>query len=124
MKDDVTPYIRFLKAIQKPDLEGVWLDGKDCAENQLSLDENPFQKDSKEYFYWNEGWWSGFYEEEALSLTNEKVETVSKPVTLKAANDAFFIGKRALQDWVEDVSFIIGTFVTGMVCYELVDMAI
>ncbi len=124
--EDITPYIRFLKSIQKPDLEGVWLDGQDCAENQLALEENPYPENSTEYHYWSEGWWAGFYEEEKLFVsTEEKTVTSLNNVTeLKASNEPFFDGKEGVMEWLESFSVILGTFMTGMVCYELVDIAI
>lgn len=123
MKEDITPYIRFLKSIQKPDLEGVWLDGQDCAENQVGLEANPYPKDSTEYFYWSEGWWAGFYEESTLSLsaTNESKAAVTQ---LRASNDPVFSGKEAIREWVENFTMVLGTLMSGMLCYELADIAV
>lgn len=122
---DILPYIRFLTSIQKPDLQGVWLDGKDCAKSNLSLDENPFPKDSKEYLYWNEGWWAGLYDEDKIvSRQNNVVSTLKAMFAKKPANDSIFSDKSPIAAWFNNVSFIFGTFMSGFLCYELVDAAI
>ncbi len=130
-KQELETYLRFLKSIQKPDLEGVWLDGRDCAEHQLSLRDNPYSKDSKEHLYWNEGWWAGFYEEEPLSLLSESTsvvtdnnKTLSNIMSKKAINNSISKGIKIISEWVEDISFIAGTFMTGFIIYELVDIAL
>ena len=118
MKEDITPYVRFLLAIQKPDLQGVWLDGKDCAMNNLSLDENPFRQGTREYSHWNEGWWEGL----AKSAMQDKTSSIK--TSLKAANDSYFTGKKVVQDWFEGATYAFGALVTGVMAYELVDIAI
>ncbi|NQY43237.1 MAG: hypothetical protein HRT87_07845 [Legionellales bacterium] len=129
-KQQLENYVRFLKSVQKPDLEGVWLDGRDCAENKLSLQENPYNKDSKEYFYWNEGWWAGFYEEEQISLLNESVSLIknrnlsSKLDKKKSMKNSFKKVIDEINNWVEDIGYILGTFMGGIIVYELVDLAL
>lgn len=119
MNQDITPYIKFLLEIQKPDLEGVWLDGKHCAEHDLSLSENPFKQGTKEFLYWNEGWWEGFY-----GLDLNVADELTENSLANAANDPIYDKGRKLLDWFEDMSFVLSTFVAGFMVYELVDIAI
>lgn len=130
-KDDITPYIRFLQSVQMPDLNGVLLDGRDSAENGLLLEDNPYPKHSKEYLYWNEGWWAGFYEEENASLFSTNTATAKNTSKIadnkslnNSINEALNKSRKAISDWVESVSFIMGTFMVGYLSYELVDIVI
>ncbi len=52
--------------VAMPDLDENWLDGYESAQRDMQEGNNPYHRDSAEHTQWNEGWWAGFYSEDAL----------------------------------------------------------
>src|SRR5438876_1198332 len=59
-------YTRLKLHIDTPLVEETWLDGYECAKANIDENNNPYLQGSTEHFHWQEGWWAGFYEEDAL----------------------------------------------------------
>lgn len=55
------PYLKILFETFNPKLEDCWLDGYNIAKASAN-DQNPYEPDTTNHFYWDEGWWSGFYD--------------------------------------------------------------
>lgn len=53
------------------DSESAWLAGYVAAQNDIWLESNPFASNDEEFEIWQNGWWSGFYEEKPLYETAE-----------------------------------------------------
>jgi hypothetical protein len=47
-------------------LESCWMEGYYYASIGQEESQNPFELDTIEYKYYSDGWWSGFYKEEAM----------------------------------------------------------
>lgn len=57
--------IHLLFNLQHPDLEECYLSGYEAAFTGFNEDDNPYVKGTKEFNFWLEGWWTGFYQEES-----------------------------------------------------------
>ena len=65
-QQDILPYAKLLLNIDFANYDEVYLDGFDSAKAEKTDENNPYQEGSVEHFYWSEGWWAGFYEQEPL----------------------------------------------------------
>jgi ribosome modulation factor len=102
MKEDILlPHLRLKLNLEHLNFESCYCDGYLAAAEDRKIEDSPFKENSKEQEYWLEGWWAGFYGEEALfDLELERaVESVgSEHLTEvqfkdeKAANDPTFSG--------------------------------
>ena len=56
-----------------PDINDIWLEGYESANDDIDNDDNPYPTDSEAHYHWQEGWWAGFYHEEPVfSYSKEK----------------------------------------------------
>jgi len=54
---------QYFNQIDKPDLEACYLAGYSMDGDGDVKQENPHMQGSREAFFWEEGWWDGFYQE-------------------------------------------------------------
>lgn len=68
MNDTTTllPHIKLQFNIDHPSYEECYSFGYDCATSEIAEEDNPFKEGSIESEQWLEGWWAGFYGEQAL----------------------------------------------------------
>ena len=124
-KNDVMPHLRLLLNIKHPVLEDCWMEGFESAQVMLSEEDNPYKKDTVEYFHWLEGWWSGFYGEEPIHeiYDAEALESVPAIVNVpikRAANEDKWQFPR-MKTWFSRVATIAAITATVAVAYELID---
>lgn len=82
----------------KQDLDVIWMEGYAHGSDELTDQDNPYPKHSREAQFWDEGWVAAFYEENPL-FPEQEVEPVhiySEDVA--AANDKMPAWKKAIQD--------------------------
>jgi ribosome modulation factor len=84
----VLPDVKLKFHIDHPSLEDCYAFGYECAQAQISEDENPFPENSASANQWLEGWWDGFYDEAPLYDT--VAEQSSETIESEAANDQRF----------------------------------
>ena len=116
-------YTRLQHHIDVPDLEEVWLDGYESAQAEVAENSNPYQTGTTEYFQWNEGWWSGFYEEAPLfkladspaqAVARENIQTTSEVSRQETEFKVWF--KRFCQ--------LAGALFVAAICVQLAEMAV
>ncbi len=79
-------------------LESCWMEGYYFASIGQEESQNPFEPDSIEYKYYSDGWWSGFYKEEAMFPDHSFDPAVTKPI-----NDILDIDNRiVVDDFIDD----------------------
>lgn len=121
---DVLPHLRLRFNIEHPGFEECYQDGFQAAQSNLLDDENPYQEGSSEHQYWSEGWWAGFYDEEA-ALSDEVVQAQADTPAYfnqKAANEDDF-GRSEVVVWATRVAKIAGVIAVAVAAFELLDMA-
>lgn len=64
-QDDILPYLRLMLNIHHPGLEECWIEGYTSAKAEQDEEDNPYQPSTSEYEHWLQGWWEGFYGNEA-----------------------------------------------------------
>lgn len=74
--------LRLLMYTSMPASDSAWNAGFYAALNNVSIEENPFQLSDCEYKCWENGWWSGFYEEETVA--QEFLEELEKYTCLRS----------------------------------------
>ena len=127
--NDILPYLRLKLNVEHPDLEDCWREGYDSALKGISSDSNPFKPHSREYEYWEEGWWAGLYEEVPLFESDVSDVVSSKiPGTLaqvssgEAANEEKW-WEPEMRKWAFRLTKIVATLAaTAVVGYQLLDM--
>lgn len=117
--DSLVPHLRLQLNLKHPDLEECYLFGFESAREGLEESENPFPSQSKENFYWQEGYWDGYYDEKPLFSTEKpKTETQVEP---DASNDKNFIKPSTLMLNVFKItSALAATFLVGYQVFDLV----
>jgi ribosome modulation factor len=58
--------------VQLPSLEQCWSDGYGMSISG-SLDDNPYAAGTASHSHWQEGWWTGFYENELIDETGSGI---------------------------------------------------
>lgn len=110
---EILPLIKLRFNIDHPSIEECYSYGYECASTGADEQDNPFAPNTLESEKWSDGWWAGFYGEDALFTLDED--------TNKAANDAWFqdgIGK-----WLIRALEITGVIaVSAIVGYQVLDM--
>ena len=126
---EMLPHLRLQLNIKHPNLEVCWLDGYEMAQEDLAEDENPYPENSKEFDYWSQGWWAGFYHDEKIfSCDVSEIKTLSK-VSVKNASE-FFAANEAvwsasnLKKWAGRAVKVAGVIAATVVAVELIDIAV
>lgn len=52
-------------------LEQCWLHGFKAFHEKVEETANPYSRGTKEFHYWSEGWWEGFYDTDNMSSLYE-----------------------------------------------------
>lgn len=120
---DLASHIRLKFNIDHPDYEECYTEGYEFAQNNLPEEDNPFAKDSKEYEYWMQGWWAGFYGEQASLLSQDNRPQLSLVSANQAANQEDW-GKATPKQWAGRVAKIAGAIAVTVAALELIDMAV
>lgn len=104
--------------LKHPNVEESYVYGYEAAVAGAEELENPFRQNTREYEYWSDGWWAGFYGEEALFSLNEPItQATNKP----AANDqAYTDGIGHLLVKVLEITSVIG--VAALVGYQMLEL--
>lgn len=58
---ELLPYVKLRFNIDNPTLEECYAYGYECSQKNIEEEDNPYNEGTKEYDYWTEGWWAGFY---------------------------------------------------------------
>jgi hypothetical protein len=100
-------------------LEVTWMEGYAHGELEVSREFNPFDKQTKPYHYWQEGWESGFLGEASL-FPECRVEI--DPVVAIVAKDR---GSAFIHEKFDQLLFSLGAFVgtAAIITAVLVDVA-
>ena len=67
--------------------EDEYLQGYHAAQREMSEEENPYQVNSRAYRNWNDGWWDGLYNEEAVFVSRSE-NIIPFPIQMTAASEA------------------------------------
>lgn len=122
-ENEILPHLKLRMNIQHPDFEDCYLDGYDSALNDMTEEANPFPIGSNEHQYWVDGWWDGFYGEEAL-FSKEKLED-KEGFKEEAANDTYFQSITSLfnETLVSNILKITGIIAaTAVMGYQVIDL--
>lgn len=118
------PYIKFKINLDHPSIEESYVFGYECAQADLSENENPFQENTEASNAWVEGWWDGFYGEEPLFNLNVPEE---EKMDLAANDQSYhpiesFIESHAsfFEKFIKISSALAATVVVGYQVLELV----
>ena len=105
--------------IDHPTLEDCYAYGYECALEDLDEAENPYQPDTKEYTYWQDGWWAGLYGEKPQFELDVEPEVMD--VVLQAANDQrYHLGQIGFWSrWFKITGAIAASAIVG---YQVVDL--
>lgn len=114
------PHLRLRFNIEHPNLEECYLFGFEAAKGGLDEHENPFSVDSKESFYWQEGYWDAMYEEKPLF--DETIPTEPKEIIAQASNDSHFQTKpnHLMLNVIKITGALAATIIVGYQVFALV----
>lgn len=65
-QDSILGDLKLRLNIEYPSLEECYAQGYESACEESVEENNPYQKGSKEFKFWQDGWWAGFYQEEPV----------------------------------------------------------
>lgn len=115
----VLPDVALRFNIEHPNLEDCYAYGYECAQAEISEDDNPFRAGTQEHYQWTEGWWAGFYEEEPLFVLDQ--EGPAKEAIKDAANDTEYHHEH--HSFLSTFWKITGALAaTAVVGYQLLDL--
>jgi hypothetical protein len=111
-------------------LESCWMEGYYYGQQGADESSNPFKHDTVEHQYYSDGWWGGFYQEEALfpehafeGVTNEAVnEAYVKEVGLRE-REAVGVRSRIIRNGGILAGLAIAASIVGVVGVTLLDAA-
>lgn len=127
-EQDILPYAKLRLNIDVANYDEIYLDGFGSAKAEKLDENNPYQQDSIEHFYWSEGWWAGFYEEEPLfswDAAAAKATPTAVPVAAQAAEPVRIA--KPIEDRHSAVKLywqVFATLFASLVVYEMVDFMI
>lgn len=116
--------------VNYPALEECWMDGYECAGQELEESDNPFPAGYREFDHWNEGWWAGFYGEPALypELLSEQsqaeVDSTQEVIQAAPIQDKIKNFYFSYKSMIQNVMKIAAILAVAFVGYELADMAV
>ncbi|MCW5588682.1 MAG: hypothetical protein KIT27_03370 [Legionellales bacterium] len=122
---DYLPELLLQMEIAHPDYEDVWFEGYDQGQRGISEASNPYKKQSREYHYWQEGWWAGFFNEPSVfaAPVEETIQSgVVGDVKVRCANDNEMQPTYRLNAGKTLFTCLCAVFVT-VAAYTLYDMA-
>lgn len=86
---NLLPHLKLLLTVDHPSYEDSYCFGYDCAQAQMSEEENPYAQGTEEHNHWLDGWWAGFYGEEPLFKLAETSTDSEHQDIMVAANEAY-----------------------------------
>ncbi len=92
----VLSHARLMMDIQQPSFEECWIEGCQAAQSDQEEENNPYTAVGAEHEQWLDGWWAGFYGEEALyQLALEKdFDNVTQADKVRAIKKAVALSKQ------------------------------
>src|SRR5687768_14995304 len=128
---DILGHIRLEFHVKHPTLDECWNEGYDAGVLALDEEDNPYQIGTKEYQFWNDGWWSGFYQEKRLFANpgeSEVIPYTQHPISLittqDAVNESTWGSHATLKKWAGRFVKIAGAIAVTVVAIELLEMAV
>lgn len=121
--NDITallPHIRLKFNIDHPSYEECYMFGYECANSEVSEEDNPFREGSQEAEQWLEGWWAAAYGEKPLfdmSALEAGGDYINKEA---AANDHQYHRKNNFFTLVLEISGAIAA--SAIVGYQLLEL--
>lgn len=115
--NNLYPELRLAFEIQHPALDTVWQDGYSACEQGMEEEANPHMPESKEYQYWQEGWFCACFDEprpftvEQTTTVDEHASSVIKLPTPKSTRNTWH--RRSLE--------IMGIVMIGVIGYVALD---
>lgn len=127
--NNILPHLRLKFHVDHPGLEECWAEGYEAAQLNQPEESNPYTDNTTEFQHWNEGWWSGFYEEEPITeLTSKRELTppafteITEVAVRPAANESHWTGAD-VKTYAKRVAKIAGAIAaTGVVVYQILDI--
>lgn len=116
---DTTELLSMVKlrfSIDHPCVEESYVYGFDAAEAGLSEENNPFAPHSRESEHWSEGWWAGFYGEEAVF----SLDAIDRTEPSAANDQVFTDGMGSFLVKVLEITSVIG--VAALVGYQVLEL--
>lgn len=124
----ILAHLRLHLAAQMTDVEQCWQEGYDSCGQNLDATDNPYEQSSKEYHYWNEGWWCSYYNEDPVF--NERMATDFNLVTEHVVDIHPHVAKTKTSpiiDFIKIAGLRLLEFSTALMItvagYQLVDLA-
>lgn len=128
-KKEIIPYLRLMLNIQHPPLDDCWMEGYETAGSNIEETANPYPEETKEYQYWLEGWWEGFYKTIEISKgTNIRSDKQNNKISHIPQRKRFrlranrFSGIRHLGKIMRYVKFSGVIAATFLISYQLIDV--
>ena len=115
-------YAQLRFQVDVPSLEETWLDGYQAGSHDKPEESNPYAMDSKEYAFWNEGWWAGFYQETPLFDLSGAVHAVENKVATQQKNnvDSNAVIKTPSRYIIRTIQ-VFAAILAAAMCYQLAD---
>lgn len=114
------PHIKLRFHVDNPSLEECYVYGYECAQADITEQENPYLDGSQENEQWAEGWWAGFYNEQPLfsfeaeaQSDSEDLEPVNDPSYHNKGHDNYFFR-------VLEIAGVIA--VSAIIGYQVIDI--
>lgn len=114
------PHIKLRFNIEHPSYEECYLFGYECANAEVTEEDNPFRTGSQEAEQWLEGWWAGFYGDEPLFTMNNTAADEVESQKVVAANDQQYQRSSFLTLVFEISGAIAASAIVGYQLLELV----
>jgi hypothetical protein len=118
----ILPDIKLKFNIDHPSIEECYAFGYECAQAELSEEENPYKGGTLESETWIEGWWAGFYGEEPIHKMDEIITNFATTETISnAANEAEYQDEKVsfLTRLMEITSILAASALVG---YQVIDL--
>lgn len=121
-KKELLADIKLRFTIECPNFEECYAFGYEWALAELSEDENPFDRGTRESELWSEGWWDGFYGEAPLYALSDDTTSNIKRIQ-GAANDEMYKVQPERKAFISKVLEITGVIaVSALVGYQVIDL--
>ena len=122
--DAILPHLRLKLEIEYPDYEDAWTEGFEKGQLAISESTNPYPKSSIAHDYWQDGWFTGFYNEPSIFTYHYMGmrDEVVGDITQISANDEFLYPKESSSAGSTVFGCLCAVF-AGMCAYTIYDMA-
>lgn len=117
---ELLPHIKLRFNIEYPTFEECYAYGYECARVEVNEDENPYPYGSKESEQWSEGWWAGFYGEDAIASITDELDERGSNVPPVANDEHYHDAKEHFFIKFLEISGIIA--VSAIVGYQMMEL--